>query len=87
MCLYRNFLSDMITFIIISFVDKLCVAGSSSFEVKYNLQEVRLQKPVSGRAKCQDLWYASGWTRVHTAVRRPLALYREKLQTFLEIKR
>jgi len=66
-------------------VDKLSVAVSLSFKVKYDLQQARLQKPVTGSAKCQDLWYASGWTLVHTAVRRPLAL--EKLQTFLEIKR
>ena len=55
--------------------------------MKHNLHEARLQMPVSESAKCQDLWYASGWTRVQTAVRRLLALFREKLQTFLEIKR
>jgi hypothetical protein len=72
----------------IKFVDKLSVAVSFSFKVKYNVHQARLQIPVSGSAKCQDLWYASGWTRVQTAVRHLLALlFREKLQTFLEIKR
>ena len=75
------------TFIINCFVDKLNVAVSFSFKVKYNLHQARLQMPVSGIAKCQDLWYASGWTRVQTAVCRLLALFTEKLQTFLEIKR
>jgi hypothetical protein len=75
------------TFIIICFVDKLCVAVSFNFKVKYYQHQARLQMPVSGSAKCQDLWYASGWTRVQTAVRHLLALFREKLQIFLEIKR
>jgi len=76
----------MMTFIIIYFVDKLSVAVSFSFKMKYSLHQARLQMPVSGSTKFQDLGYASGWTRVQVAGRRLLASFREKLQTFLEIK-
>jgi hypothetical protein len=75
------------TFIIVSFVDKLSVAVIFSFNVKYDLNQAQLRRPFSGSAKCQDLLYASVWVRVQTSVCHLLALHRQKLQIFPEIKR